>query len=101
LKKIYEQKDVACKHFYTEKINQRHLAILRKLKASPYIIQFYGLSKLDIGDVMVFEWAEYGTLRELYQKYTIEWDAKISFARDICRGLIFLHTGMILLFLCE
>ncbi|CAI2191348.1 20312_t:CDS:2, partial [Funneliformis geosporum] len=96
LKKIYKEKYVACKYFSTDKINQRHLAILRKLKACPYIIQFFGLSRLDTSDVMVFEWAEYGTLCELYQNYIIGWDAKISFARDICRGLIFLHTVEIL-----
>ncbi|CAI2163813.1 2698_t:CDS:2 [Funneliformis geosporum] len=96
LKKIYKEKYVACKYFSTDKMNQRHLAILRKLKACPYIIQFYGLSRLDTSDVMVFEWAEYGTLCELYQNYIIGWDAKISFARDICRGLIFLHTVEIL-----
>ncbi|CAG8700885.1 13365_t:CDS:2, partial [Funneliformis mosseae] len=92
LKKIYKQKDVACRPTHRDKLDNMHLAILRKLKACSYIIRFYGLSKLDVGDVMVFEWAECGTLRELYQKYTIEWDAKISFARSIFCGLIFLHA---------
>ncbi|PKK74682.1 kinase-like protein, partial [Rhizophagus irregularis] len=45
---------------------------------------------------MVFEWAEHGNLRELYLNNNIRWDAKISIARDICRGLAFLHSVNIL-----
>ncbi|CAG8593609.1 6093_t:CDS:2 [Funneliformis caledonium] len=96
LKKVYKTIDVACKQIPMDKIVQKHLAILGKLEACPHIIRFYGLSKLDRVDVMVFEWAEYGNLREVYLEYNIEWDTKISLARDICRGLIFLHAVKIL-----
>ncbi|CAI2179866.1 5180_t:CDS:2 [Funneliformis geosporum] len=96
LKKVYKTMDVACKHIPMDKIVQKHLAILGKLEACPYIIRFYGLSKLERGNVMVFEWAEYGNLRQVYLNYNIGWDTKISLARDICRGLIFLHAVKIL-----
>ncbi|CAB4480735.1 uncharacterized protein OCT59_014263 [Rhizophagus irregularis] len=97
-KKIYKEMDVACKPISMDNIQriQKHLAILKKLDTCPYIIQFHGLSEINGENVMIFEWAEYGTLRELYLNYNIEWDAKISIARNICRGLIFLHAVEIL-----
>ena len=45
---------------------------------------------------MVFEWADYGSLRELYCKYDIAWRTKVEIALDICRGLTFLHSCDIL-----
>ncbi|RIA89121.1 kinase-like domain-containing protein, partial [Glomus cerebriforme] len=103
-KKIYKEMDIACKPIVsmdnTQKI-QKHLAILEKLNICPYIIQFHGLSKIAEENVMIFEWAEYGTLRELYlnlnkNNHNIKWGIKISIARDICRGLAFLHSVNIL-----
>ncbi|CAB5386958.1 unnamed protein product [Rhizophagus irregularis] len=64
-----------------------------KIKDAP---QFVSRKEINGENVMIFEWAEYGTLRELYLNYNIEWDAKISIARNICRGLIFLHAVEIL-----
>ncbi|CAG8626525.1 10002_t:CDS:2, partial [Diversispora eburnea] len=75
---------------------QGHLAILGKLHESPYIIKFYGLSKIENSDVMVLDWAEYGSLKELYSKYDIEWHVKVPIALAICRGLTFLHSCEIL-----
>ncbi|RIA84487.1 kinase-like domain-containing protein [Glomus cerebriforme] len=97
-KRIYKEMDVACKPISMDNIQriQKHLAILKKLDACHYIIQFHGLSEINGENVMIFEWAEFGNLRELYQQYNIEWNAKISIARNICRGLIFLHTVEIL-----
>ncbi|GET02864.1 kinase-like domain-containing protein [Rhizophagus clarus] len=98
-KKIYKEMDVACKPIVSmdniQKI-QKHLAILEKLNICPYIIQFHGLSKIDEENVMVFEWAEHKTLRDLYLGFKITWEAKVSIARDICRGLAFLHSVNIL-----
>ncbi|PKC14315.1 kinase-like protein [Rhizophagus irregularis] len=98
-KKIYKEMDVACKPIVSmdniQKI-QKHLAILEKLNICPYIIQFHGLSKICEENVMVFEWAEHKTLRDLYLSFKISWEAKISIARDICRGLAFLHSVNIL-----
>ena len=55
---------------------QKHLAILEKLNICPYIIQFHGLSEIAGENVMVFEWAEHGTLRDLYRNFKITWEAK-------------------------
>ncbi|GBB93292.1 hypothetical protein RclHR1_21450001 [Rhizophagus clarus] len=93
-KKVYQSMDVACKPI-SEDIEsiQKYLAILEKLKICPYIIQFYGLSEM----YMIFEWAEHGNLREYYIKNkNIRWEEKTSIARDICRGLAFLHSVNIL-----
>jgi tRNA A-37 threonylcarbamoyl transferase component Bud32 len=94
-KKVYRAMDVACKPISMNNI-QKHLAILEKLNICPYIIQFHGLSEISEKNVMVFEWAEHGNLREIYLNNKIRWDAKISIARDICRGLAFLHSVNIL-----
>lgn len=94
-KKVYRAMDVACKPISMNNI-QKHLAILEKLNICPYIIQFYGLSEIYEKNVMVFEWAEHGNLREMYEKNLIRWEAKISIVRDICRGLAFLHSVNIL-----
>ncbi|GBB92361.1 hypothetical protein RclHR1_00020064 [Rhizophagus clarus] len=75
---------------------QAQLAILGKLRDSPNILKFYGLSHLDSQMVMVVEWAELGSLREVYNTYDIAWPSKVQIALDICRGITFLHTCSIL-----
>jgi serine/threonine protein kinase len=97
-KKIYKSLEVACKPTYLDnnQQTQKHLAILEKLGLCPYIIKFLGLSEIDTEKVMVFEWAEFGTLRDVYQNYKIDWEAKVYIARDICRGLAFLNNAAIL-----
>jgi hypothetical protein len=97
-KKIYNSMDVACKPISADNVQktQKHLAILEKLDACPHIIKFHGISEIAAEKVMVFEWAELGTLKDVYQQYKIDWEAKISIARDICRGLAFLQSGMII-----
>ncbi|CAB4398666.1 unnamed protein product [Rhizophagus irregularis] len=75
---------------------QAQLAILGKLRDSPNILKFYGLSHLDNQMVMVVEWAELGSLREVYNTYDIAWPSKVQIALDICRGITFLHTCSIL-----
>ncbi|RHZ83968.1 hypothetical protein Glove_86g161 [Diversispora epigaea] len=92
--------DVACKtkqiiSTEVQKI-KAHLALLGKLKESKNILKFYGLSKVEDQNVMVFEWADYGSLQEVYLKYDIGWRSKIQMALDICRGLVFLQTCDIL-----
>ncbi|CAI2170749.1 13593_t:CDS:2 [Funneliformis geosporum] len=79
----------------TQKI-QAQLTILGKLRDSPNILKFYGLSYIDNRLVKVFEWAEFGTLREVYNEYDISWTAKVTIALDICRGITFLHSCSIL-----
>jgi hypothetical protein len=59
------------------KMTQRFLAICIKATQSPNIIQFYGLSIVDGATVMVLEWAELGSLRELYEKNNIPLKLKV------------------------
>ncbi|RHZ83941.1 hypothetical protein Glove_86g227 [Diversispora epigaea] len=101
VRKILNGENVACKIKIIDaeqgNIKARaHLAILGKLKESKNILKFYGLSKVEDQDVMVFEWADYGSLQEVYLKYDIGWRSKIQTALDICRGLVFLQTCDIL-----
>ncbi|CAB5342253.1 unnamed protein product [Rhizophagus irregularis] len=100
VRKIYKGQEVACK-FTEEEIEesskiQRHLEILVKLSECKHILKFYGISKIEINNVMVFEWAERGTLRQLYLKKHILWHYKVRIALEICRGLIFLQEADIL-----
>ncbi|RIB18784.1 kinase-like domain-containing protein [Gigaspora rosea] len=103
VKKIYRGNDVACK--FTNVIDngssgsqriQAQLVILGKLKECPNILKFYGLSNVNDDQVMVFEWADKGNLKELYEKNDISWEEKIHISLDICRGLIFLQSCDIL-----
>lgn len=71
---------------------QAQLVILSKLKDSTNILKFYGISKVDGNQVMIFEWVEFVTLRELYVEKDISWRDKVLIALDICRGLTFLHS---------
>ncbi|RHZ78091.1 hypothetical protein Glove_168g253 [Diversispora epigaea] len=103
IKKIYKNFEVACKPIDLQNVDpkeaakiQEHLAILGKLRESPNIIRFYGLSYTENSDVMVFEWAEHGSLKELYCKFDIAWHVKVQIALGICRGLAFLHSCDIL-----
>ncbi|RHZ46440.1 hypothetical protein Glove_621g62 [Diversispora epigaea] len=105
IKKMYKNLEVACKPIpiYPQNISHKEavkiqgkLAILEKLRDAPNIIRFYGLSNVDNSKVMVLEWAEHGSLRELYCRYDIAWHGKVQIALDICRGLIFLHSCDIL-----
>ncbi len=57
---------------------QAQLTILGKLRDSPNILKFYGLSHIDNQLVKVFEWAEYGNLRELYNAFDISWTTKVN-----------------------
>ncbi|CAG8836924.1 15948_t:CDS:2, partial [Cetraspora pellucida] len=83
--------DVACKPFIHPNSKEEvqifygQLAILGKFIESPNILKFYGLSKIDGKDVMVFDWAEMGNLREVYLKSAISWETKIKIAHGICR----------------
>ncbi|CAG8667644.1 38742_t:CDS:2 [Gigaspora margarita] len=90
-KKIYKSFiEVACKPIDGQ--NEAELAIIRKLGLSPQILKFYGHSEINNTRVMIFEWAEQGSLKELYEKYDIPWTRKIQIAKDIVLGLLFLRT---------
>ncbi|RIA93662.1 hypothetical protein C1645_609220 [Glomus cerebriforme] len=107
-KKLYRGLDVACKIIIEannnksdktdkpETISNRvhaELAILSNLGKCDYIINFHGLchNDKDGSTLGVFGWAENGNLRELYEKFDIEWPRKLKIALNICRGITFLH----------
>ncbi|POG66444.1 kinase-like domain-containing protein [Rhizophagus irregularis DAOM 181602=DAOM 197198] len=99
VKRIYRGQEVACKSNSTTEDDtkvQGHLEILIKLSECKHILRFYGVSKIDDDNVRVFEWAHYGTLKELYEKKDIQWHYKVRFALNICRGLLFLQNAEIL-----
>ncbi|RIB00501.1 kinase-like domain-containing protein [Gigaspora rosea] len=93
-KRVYGGYDVACKPVITEGI-ERELSVLSKLNQSQYILNFHGLSNVNGVEHMILEWYEYGTLKEVYNKYNIPWNRKVQFVRDICRGIVFLRRANI------
>ncbi|KAF0531731.1 kinase-like protein [Gigaspora margarita] len=95
IKKFYKGSEVACRPTKMSKFLNEEIKLLGKLGQSPYILQFYGLSNVDNHDVLIFDWAENRTLKELYNNYHIPWTRKIQITRDICRGLIYLRSVQI------
>ncbi|CAG8551212.1 42449_t:CDS:2 [Gigaspora margarita] len=94
LKRVYKETDVvACKPITNTEGIERELSVLGKLNQSQYILNFYGLSNINGAEYMIFEWDEYGTLKEVYNGYDIPWIRKVQFIRDICRGLVFLRRA--------
>ncbi|CAG8616442.1 2107_t:CDS:2, partial [Acaulospora morrowiae] len=94
VKKFYKAIEVRCKDFNESSYTESILVTLQNLTSvCPYILRFYGLSKVDTRDVMVFEWAEYGSLKDIYEGYYIPWHRKIQIIRDICCGLVFLRNS--------
>ncbi|PKY45724.1 kinase-like protein [Rhizophagus irregularis] len=67
-----------------------------KLSECKHILRFYGVSSVENYSVMVFEWAERGSLRQLYEQKDIQFHYKVRIALEICRGLIFLQCADIL-----
>ncbi|KAG9293214.1 hypothetical protein G9A89_010585 [Geosiphon pyriformis] len=73
------------------------VAILKKLKNCPHIIQFYGVSEDENAILMVTGWAELGSLTEYYKNHgPLDWLKRSQIATDIVRGLTFLHEVSIL-----
>jgi serine/threonine protein kinase len=77
---------------------QKLFEILTKLFECKHILRFYGISTIDNQNVMVFEWAERGTLKQFYEQnhMQITLHCKARIALKICRGLIFLQHVNIL-----
>ncbi|CAG8839593.1 20436_t:CDS:2, partial [Gigaspora margarita] len=94
IKKVYKDFiEVACKS--RDLGNQRFrrkLLILGKLDECQNIVKFYGLSKVDGKEVMIFEWAEMGNLKEVYNKERISWNLKAQIVFEICKGIMFLDS---------
>ncbi|CAG8455081.1 705_t:CDS:2 [Diversispora eburnea] len=97
-KKFYDKGCVACKYFDDEQTGRFHneLSMLNSLNQSDNIIRFHGLSKLEEGQVLVFDWAERGDLQTLYENFDIDWSVRLKIAVGIGRGLLFLHGCQIL-----
>lgn len=97
-KRLFNGIDVACKRITVPnddekwKMTKNRFAILNRLQQSDKIIKFYGFAKYDNGEfLIVFEWAKFGNLRELYERDQLSWKNKIKIAHDVCCGLIFLQ----------
>ncbi|CAG8437327.1 1775_t:CDS:2 [Acaulospora colombiana] len=76
-----------------QRVSRAQLAILNQIQASPRIVKFYGLTRVDGEEIMVMEWAEHGNLRELYEKdHSMSWQTKLKVVHDICDGLVFLQA---------
>ncbi|CAB4467417.1 unnamed protein product [Rhizophagus irregularis] len=95
----YNAQDVACKIIKfpidgdtpeSKKIRGM-LAIWNQLKDCTHIIKFYGITKMDAEDYMIIEWAEFNNLKNVYENTKLSWQLKLFIARDIFRGLCFLH----------
>ncbi|RHZ83350.1 hypothetical protein Glove_97g77 [Diversispora epigaea] len=101
IKRIYHKiYQVACKKIQAKNTESRsiqtQLVILGLLGRCPNIIIFYGLSKIDQIDYMVFEWAEHGSLKEVYENHSIPLTTKLQFISNIFKGLYFISDFEIL-----
>ncbi|CAG8607915.1 41972_t:CDS:2 [Gigaspora margarita] len=100
IKKTFRGVEIACKIVSSngddDLAYKNEINIFLKLGTCPFIIGFYGLSKVDHNTVMVFDWAEYGNLKEMYTNYEIKWHTKLKLARGILNGLAFMHQCNIL-----
>ncbi|KAF0395909.1 kinase-like protein [Gigaspora margarita] len=76
----------------------KELKLLRKVDCHPNIIRFYGVTKDNGIYFMVLEYANEGNLREyLIAKFTsLNWTDKLRIAKEIIRGLLFLHENNII-----
>ncbi|CAI2171717.1 383_t:CDS:2 [Funneliformis geosporum] len=91
--KLLADKNISEKY---KSIFKSQVTILKKLKECTFIIQFYGLTSHEDKLYLVTEWANYGNLREHYQKHPLEVRRKLKFALDISKGLNFLTAVSIL-----
>ncbi|CAI2167819.1 12882_t:CDS:2 [Funneliformis geosporum] len=77
---------------------RKQVNILKELKDSDHIIRFFGVAQEDSKFYLVTEWMEHGNLFEYYTTFkdNMNWETKIRFALDICRGVAYLHECKIL-----
>ncbi|CAI2164743.1 7887_t:CDS:2 [Funneliformis geosporum] len=77
---------------------RRQINILKELKNSDHIIRFFGVAQENSKFYLVTEWMDHGNLYEYYTKFgeNMNWETKIRFALDICRGVAYLHECEIL-----
>src|SRR5687768_6575150 len=81
-KVLNRAQEVACKPFTDEEHEEEdfrtYLAILGKLYSSSCIIKFHGIAYADGHKVMVFDWANMGNLKDIYEKFKITWEQKLK-----------------------
>ncbi|CAG8773773.1 36921_t:CDS:2, partial [Gigaspora margarita] len=82
--------EVACKPITHFEQNRAVVNKLKKFSDCRKIIKFYGISKINDDEILVFEWASLGSLKSFYEKKSINWELKVKIAHDICTGLLFL-----------
>ena len=72
---------------------RRQVNILKILKNSYHIIRYFGVAQEGSKFFLITEWMECGNLREYYTNFknNMNWETKIRFALDICRGVTYLH----------
>ncbi|CAG8467630.1 10220_t:CDS:2 [Diversispora eburnea] len=75
---------------------QTQLVILGLLGICPNIITFYGLAKIGQDDYMIFDWAEHGSLKEVYEKCDMSIHTKLRFIYNIFKGLSFIFNSGVL-----
>lgn len=68
------------------------LSILNSIQSSNKIIKFHGQSEINGHSVLVFDWAEHGNLKGLYERGSLSWEEKLKIAHDIANGLVFLQA---------
>ncbi|CAG8470302.1 13539_t:CDS:2, partial [Dentiscutata heterogama] len=88
--------EVACEPITVFEQNMSMLSELKRFDESRNILKFYGLSKVDDDEMLVFEWASLGSLKDVYEDKNIPWDLKVKIAYNICQGLLFLSHNDIL-----
>ncbi|CAG8467538.1 346_t:CDS:2 [Gigaspora margarita] len=101
IKKLYNGMDIYCKMIKNTPTSEKsstcaQFYLLEKLRGCPNIVNFYGFSKINGSNCLVYEWAEMGNLKEAYEDNYISWPTKISIATSICRGLLYLNACQIL-----
>ncbi|CAG8637085.1 52_t:CDS:2, partial [Dentiscutata heterogama] len=92
VKKIYKRGvEVACEPVTFFEQNLSILSELKRFRECRNILKFYGLSNINGDEMLIFEWAGLGNLKNVYEKKKIRWDLKAKIAHDICQGLLFLR----------
>ncbi|CAG8713468.1 13983_t:CDS:2 [Gigaspora margarita] len=94
--KPFGEYEVALKELESNKNKPEKLelqvGILKTINESRDIIQYLGLVTMDSKQYLVTEWAEYGTLREYYEKKNPDITVRSRLALEIARGLNYLEA---------
>lgn len=83
---------------YKNNNNEKEIKILNEIKDHPNIINFYGLIYQDLQYNIVLEYANNSNLNDYLQTHfkDLDWKDKINIAKDISRGLLYIHNKNII-----